>query len=157
MNIKNDEYILFCSTIKTYTDHALVQSMKKYLQHGSVSTYEHSLHVAKICYWIDKSIPLKLDERTLLTSAILHDFYLYDWHSESVNRINRLHGFRHPDVAAENAKKYFHITSKEENAIRSHMWPLTITKVPKSKEAWILCIADKYCAVQEILAGRSGR
>lgn len=154
MDIEKNEQILFYSIIKTYTDHALVQSMKRYLQHGSVSTYEHSLNVAKMCYLIDKKLSLKLDKKALLTSAILHDFYLYDWHNGSMNKI---HGFSHPDTAAKNAKKYFDITSKEENAIRSHMWPLTITKLPKSREAWILCFADKYCATQEILKGMLNR
>ena len=157
MDIKINEYLLFCSIIKPYTDHSLVQSMKKYLQHGSVSTYEHSLNVAKMCYWVDKRLPLNLDGRALLTSAILHDFYLYDWHNKSTNKVHGLHGFSHPGIAAENAKKYFKITPKEENAIRSHMWPLTITALPKSREAWILCFVDKYCAIQEILEMRSNR
>lgn len=154
MNFKDTDYSQFYLLTNTYTNHDLVQSMKKYSQHGKVSTYEHCLNVAKICYWIDKHFSLGLDEKTLLTSAVLHDFYLYDWHNKSINKTHSLHGFSHPDTAAENAKKYFDITPKEENAIRSHMWPLTITKFPKSREAYVLCLADKYCAVKETFKGK---
>ena len=38
-----------------------------------------------------------------------------------------------------------------ENIIESHMFPLTITKIPKSKEAFIVSLADKICAVKENL------
>ena len=31
------------------------------------------------------------------------------------------------------------------------MFPLTITKIPKSKEAFIVSIADKICAIKESL------
>ena len=41
--------------------------------------------------------------------------------------------------------------------ILSHMWPLNITKVPKSKEALILCVADKCIALKETLARRKER
>ena len=150
MKFNDEERSQFNSIIKPYIDNELVQSMKNYIQHGRVSTYAHSLNVARTCYSIDKRLSSKSDKVTLLTAAILHDFYLYDWHNKSIDKRKGLHGFTHPNVAAENAKKYFDITPKVENAIRSHMWPLTITKLPKSREAWILCIADTFCAIKEM-------
>ena len=36
-----------------------------------------------------------------------------------------------------------------ENIIGSHMWPLNIRNIPRSREAILVCIVDKICAVQE--------
>ena len=54
-----------------------------------------------------------------------------------------------------NAQRVFHITKKEQNIIASHMWPLTFRHVPTCREAFIVCLADKYCAVVESMFRRS--
>ena len=95
---------------------------------------------------------MKVDEKALLTGALLHDFYLYDWHKK--NDRHGLHGYTHPDTACKNARHYFHINKKEQDIIRTHMWPLTLTKVPKSREAMIVCLADKYVSTVETLTKR---
>ena len=41
------------------------------------------------------------------------------------------------------------LTKKEENIIHSHMRPLTLRAIPKSKEAFIICLVDKWCAIIE--------
>ena len=127
-----------------------VQEMKKYIQHGDVSTYEHCESVARLSLKINKALSLHADQRTLLTGAMLHDFYLYDWHTDSEG----LHGFYHPGIACKNAVEHFDIDSRVQNIIRSHMWPLTITCIPMSKEAWIVCMADKYISTKETLFNR---
>ena len=60
-----------------------------------------------------------------------------------------MHGFSHPGSACVNARNYFQITQKEQNIIQSHMWPLTFRHMPTCREAVIVCLADKYCAVVE--------
>mgnify|MGYP000786537243 FL=1 len=49
----------------------------------------------------------------------------------------------------------FGITKKEQSIISSHMWPLTFRHVPSCREAIIVCLADKYCAVVESMFKRS--
>ena len=129
-----------------------VREMKNYLQHGRITTYDHCFSVARRSYRINRSLHLHADEKVLLTSAMLHDFFLYDWHVGGGT--NRLHGYHHADTAMENARKYFDIGAKEQSAIWSHMWPLNITRVPKSREAWIICLADKLCSIEETVFKR---
>ena len=121
--------------------------MKNSIQHGTTTTYSHSLSVAKISYRINRKLHIGCDEKTLVTAAFLHDFFLYDWHNEK--ECPKKHGFVHPKIASDNAKMYFNINDKEQKIIESHMWPLTFRKPPSSREAVVLCFADKYCAVKE--------
>lgn len=138
--------------LKRFASHDKVQEMNNYVQHGRISTYDHCASVTRTSYWLSRRLHLHINEDALLTGAFLHDFYLYDWHHK--DKSHRLHGYRHPDTACKNAKKYFHISSREEEIIRSHMWPLTLTRVPRSREAMIVCIADKYVSAIETLACR---
>lgn len=147
MDFKKGEGEYFYSQIEKYTKSTVVGKMKGYCQHGKTSTFDHCLKVAKASFLINRRFALNSDEKSLLSAAILHDFYLYDWHEKSDDHI--FHGFSHPNTAAENAKKYFEINKVSEMAIKSHMWPLTLTKIPKTREGWILCFADKYCALKE--------
>ena len=48
-----------------------------------------------------------------------------------------------------NAEQEFDLNETERDIIRSHMWPLTLFHMPKSKEAALVCLADKICTLQE--------
>ena len=130
-----------------------VQEMKKYIQHGQVSTYEHCERVAAVSYQVDKKLHLNSDRKTLLKGAMLHDFYLYDWH-ERGDGSHRLHGFSHAERAEKNAEKYVGADPKVQEVIRTHMWPLNLTRIPRTREAWIVCAADKYVSFCETLVRR---
>ena len=130
-----------------------VQEMKEYVQHGRVSTLEHCVHVANLSYEIDKRLSLHSDLNVLLTGAMLHDFYLYDWHKKD-DGSHRLHGLHHAKTACANARKFFHIDDKTSQVIGCHMWPLNLVRLPHSKEAWIVCVADKCVSLHETLFQR---
>lgn len=127
-----------------------VQQMKQYVQHGDVSTYEHCLMVCLYAYMYAKRLKLKINIEALVKGALLHDFFLYDWHKGAFTR-DGLHGFSHPVTAERNARNTFPLTVKERGIIINHMWPLTLTRLPRSKEAWLVCWADKYCSLKETL------
>ncbi|MBR0163125.1 MAG: HD domain-containing protein [Lachnospiraceae bacterium] len=127
--------------------------MKAFIQHGSVTTYDHVLDVARLSYRINKAFRISARERELVRGALLHDYFLYDWHHWD----GPLHGPYHPKAALKNAKRDFDLTKREENIIRSHMWPLTPLHIPKTREAVIVCIADKICSARETLFARKKR
>ena len=81
------------------------QKMKDYIQHGTVTTYDHCMDVARTSFSINRKLHLHAPEKELVTAAFLHDYFLYDWHDHG----DRLHGYHHPDIAADNAARDFAI------------------------------------------------
>ena len=143
----------FIKDIYSVTDYYNIKKLlKDYKQHGDTSVWEHSRNVAYKFYVIARFLEdkyfIKFNYHRLIVGAYLHDFFLYDWHKKEV--WHKWHGFKHPHIAAENAKKMFDITDAEKHIIESHMWPLTLTKLPKSREALLVCIVDKIEAIKEI-------
>ena len=133
--------------------HAL--EMQQFIQHGTVTTYEHCLRVTRIAYWLNLHWHCHADEVSLVRGAFLHDFYLYDWHNCS--NITHWHGFKHPLIARYNADAVFQLNNKERNIIQTHMWPLTITQLPRCREACLVCLADKMSSSWETLMERRAK
>ena len=136
------------------------RSTRKNIQHGTVSVYEHSISVAVCSLKIMdglKSLGIRVRERELVRGALLHDYFLYDWHTrKSAKGLKDLHGFSHPEIALRNAGRDYRLTPCEREIIRKHMWPLTVVP-PMCREAWIVTAADKYCSLLETLRLRKGR
>ena len=60
-----------------------------YIQHGDITTYQHSLAVTYVSVYLALKYRAKVDMKSLVRGALLHDFFLYDWHEK-----NRFHSFR---------------------------------------------------------------
>ena len=125
-----------------------INVLKKCIQHGNVSVFEHSLKVAYLSLKISRMLKLNIDERSLVRGALLHDYFLYDWHVSDKN--NRLHAWKHANRAYENANKEFKLNSKEKDIILKHMFPINI-KPPKYKESVLVTISDKISATKETI------
>ena len=96
-----------------------INETKNYIQHGSISVYTHCVNVARMSVKIAKWLPIQVNMDALVIGALLHDYFLYDWHD---GEGRHLHG---------------------------------LTPVPPTcTEAWIVCIADKICAIEETLFNR---
>jgi len=121
--------------------------MKDFKQHGRVSTYQHCVRVAWRSFCLNLQFRIGGDESALVRGAFLHDFYLYDWHHPG----NKRHAVNHPRIAAQNAAQEFSLSSKELNIIAAHMWPLPPTRISRSREGWVVCLADKLCSLYETL------
>ena len=135
--------------------HHKVQEMKTFLQHGNVSVYDHVNDVAHTAYTLAHALKIKVDEKVLIEGALLHDFFGYDWHNDKVKRkLFDMHGFTHAKRAGERAVKHFNVDDRTRHVIESHMWPLTLKSLPKSREAILVCIADKIVSAKETLFKR---
>lgn len=137
------------------TDPRVLQ-MRRYVQHGSVSCLQHSIAVAKLSFLLCCRLGLHADLRSLVRGALLHDFFLYDWHEKSTERTG-LHGFTHPKAALRNAERMFPLNERERDIIKKHMWPLTLTECPRFRESAVVCVADKCCSLWETLFCRSSK
>ena len=126
--------------------------MKRCIQHGRISTYEHVIRVVRRSFYFNRRFHLGASDAELVRGAFLHDFYLYDWHKNSY--VGRLHGYHHPAIALKNAMERYELTETEQNIIASHMWPLTLFRIPRCREAVIVCFADKLCSIYEVFAQR---
>jgi uncharacterized protein len=142
---------LFDSLAREILENEVFAQSKNFIQHGSISVYEHSISVAKVSFTLGKFFRVA-DLRSLVRSALLHDFFLYDWHVPE--KMWSLHGWTHPVTAAKNARLHFNASEKEYSLIRSHMWPYTLLHPPHYTEGWIICLADKICSAAETLFRR---
>ena len=125
--------------------------MKNFTQHGSTTVFEHCVSVAKfsllMAYYLEKNLKIKVDRDSLVRAALLHDYFLYDWHDKTVPGHN-IHGFTHPRTACINADRDFGLNEVEKDIISKHMFPLTFMP-PRYRESVIVTLADKWCALCE--------
>ena len=125
------------------------QTMKHHRHHVKSNTFDHSVKVAYLCFRHHKRFHMKMDLEELIRGALLHDYYLYDWHDKAPS--HRFHGFTHPKRALSNAlRKYPNLTRTERDMIRRHMFPLTLIP-PKTKGGWLICLYDKIAAISDYL------
>lgn len=138
--------------LRLYADDILasdgMRREKGYIQHGDVSCYGHSVSVACESARIALRLRLGVDMSALIRGALLHDYFLYDWHDPQ--KCLKLHGFTHAGYALKNAEKDFELTEKERDIIAKHMFPLN-PRPPRYTESLIVTVADKICAAREVL------
>src|SRR5574344_2139341 len=88
--------------------------MRDYISHSNVSTYQHSYEVAKKSYEYVMRHKIKCNIPALIRGALLHDYFLYDWHN---NKRFTFHGFKHAKIAYLNASRDYTISKIEKNII----------------------------------------
>lgn len=118
-------------------------SLSKYVHHNWTNRLMHSINVSYLSWVLAKK--LGCDESVAAKAGLLHDFCPYDF--KKTTPTGESQAYYHPKAAAQNSVQKFDITQREWDAIVSHMFPLG--PIPRNKEAWIITIADKICAVME--------
>lgn len=145
---KADEAYMAC--VRDIMEHPVFLSMDGYYQHGRTTCREHCIRVSYLSYRLCRKYGW--DYRSVARAALLHDLFLYDWHTHARETGDHFHGFTHPRVAMKNAERYFQATEKERNMILCHMWPLTLIP-PRYKEGYAIVWADKFCSLAEVGSG----
>ena len=120
--------------------------MAEYCQHGDTSCLRHCVAVAYYSLALADLLRLPCDRESLIRGALLHDYFLYDWHEKDPS--HSLHGFRHPKIALRNAMADYQLNRRERNIILRHMFPL-VPIPPTCREGFLVCLADKACSLRE--------
>lgn len=137
---------LFFEIVQEILKEPRYRKTKQFIQHGGTSVYRHSLAVAYFSCYLAEILHLRVRKRELVRGALLHDYFLYDWHEKSSD--HRLHGFTHPARALRNAAEDYKLTPVEMDIIQKHMFPLTVVP-PMHRESYLVCLADKICSTYE--------
>jgi len=137
----------FYGEIKDIAQHPVVLRMKLYPHHGSTNCYQHCMNVAYYNYRLCRFF--HLDARSAARAGMLHDLFLYDWHTHAKRTGDHFHGMTHPKRAYKNARKLIELNPTEKDIILHHMWPVTLFSLPRTKEGWITTLTDKYCGACE--------
>ena len=133
----------YMSIVNNILDNEEFMKIKK-IEHHGISRYDHSLKVSYYSYKIAKI--LHLDYEQTAVGGLLHDFFLSPENRTQKERMKSV--FTHPKQAVEMARTQFELTKKEEDMIRSHMFPINLS-VPKYAESWIVSMVDKCVATNE--------
>ncbi|NMN01713.1 phosphohydrolase [Bifidobacterium sp. DSM 109963] len=133
-------------------EHEHMQIERGCYQHGNVTTYAHSIRVACLAVWMADRARLwrRVDLKSLIRAALLHDYFLYDWHDWD-DGTHRWHGFTHGGAALANAHSDFELNEIERDSIARHMFPLT-PMPPRYIEGYLVTLADKLSATKETLS-----
>lgn len=143
------EQDIFRGHLESVSRKTALVDMENFIQHGNTSCFLHSVAVAFYCYALAKRFKIKCNEKSLICGALLHDYFLYDWHVKK-DKPGRFHGFTHPKTAWVNAARDFGVDKIEADIIKKHMFPLT-PDPPRYRESLLVCLMDKACSLREIL------
>ncbi len=133
---------------RTVRESSLLQ-MEDYTQHGNTSTLLHCIAVSYFSCILAERLRISCHRRELARGALLHDYFLYDWHEKDAG--HRWHGFTHARRALLNARRDFELSEREQDIIENHMFPLNI-RLPRYRESVLVCLVDKGCSTYEVFS-----
>lgn len=136
----DEEYLSLVNHILTHKEFNKI----KEIEHHGVSRYSHSLKVSYYSYKIAKI--LHLDYEVVARGGLLHDFFFSKQDRTEKERF--ISTFVHPKIAARNAEEIFGVSEKEQDIIRTHMFPINLA-LPKYFESWIVNLVDKSIGMTE--------
>ena len=141
----NIEYLYLVKDILENKDFSKLNNSN----HHGISRLEHSMRVSYFSYKISKFLKLNYVDAT--RGGLLHDFYFDKENKNFTETVKE--AFVHPDKAVIEASNHFVINDKQEDIIKSHMFPYCLYKmtVPKYAESWVVSLVDKSVATYEFV------
>ena len=140
---RDPEYL---ALVQDILEHPLVRSMEAYTQHGETSCLRHSINVSYLSYLYCRDHGWQA--RAAARAGLLHDMFLSDRETTGIGLWKHLR--IHPQMALKNAMEYG-LSPLEKDIILKHMWPVTMSKLPRYRESLVVNLADKICTVCEVL------
>ncbi len=125
--------------------------------HKRSSVAKHTINVTSaslhMCYVLEK-LRISVSVKDVVIGSLCHDLGILNRDTKYAN--NRSCYIQHPNDSMRVAQHLVpDINDKSLRIIRNHMWPITITKVPRSKEEIIVSLADKYAAMKDIFISKT--
>lgn len=118
MELTSEDIEILVGTANALLRSPEVRRMNGFLQHGRTSCLQHSLAVAYVSLCLRRLLHMRADRHSLVRGALLHDFFLYDWHEKHAG--HNLHGWTHPATALRNARAAF---CAERGGAEHHLQP----------------------------------
>src|ERR1035437_306687 len=106
-----NSYLQFNEIIRDLLQYKIVNDMNEFMQHGTMTCLDHCINVSYNSYRLCSF--LKLDFKSASRGALLHDLFLYDWHTTKLPK--GLHAFRHPHIALKKDRKSTRLNSSHAN------------------------------------------
>lgn len=151
MTLTAEELAFFNHLLREVANRTDLLQTDRFIQHGDTSTLWHSIAVAYYSLWLARRLRLACRWKSLVSGALLHDYFLYDWHIPAPD--HRFHGFTHPRAALRNAQRDWQLDAVQQNIIIRHMFPLTPVP-PLCREGLLVCLVDKGCSLAETFRRR---
>ena len=152
IDLTDKELSTYYYLVADLLENETVLKMKEFTHHGDTTCFQHCLNVSYYNYKICRFF--SLNERAGARAGLLHDLFLYDWHTYKPEKGERLHGFTHAGTALKNVREHFYVSDLEADIIEKHMFPLNITALPKYRETLVIVLVDKYCGLLETVIPR---
>lgn len=140
-NINNDQD--YTNIVGSILENKEFNKIKE-IEHHGVSRFDHSVKVSYYSYKVAKA--LKLDYADVARAGLLHDFFLSDDERTAKDRF--LSTFVHPKKAVKKAESIFGLNEKEEDIIKTHMFPVNMS-IPRYAESWVVNVVDKVVGTCE--------
>ncbi len=137
---------------KDILENTKFREAQKQIHHDKTTVGAHSMEVACTALAISrllKRVRINTNEEQMTRAALCHDLGILGRYDKYSNNI--VCCFRHPKDSVKAAENLLgNLTDIEKDVIAHHMWPVTIVP-PRHREAYIVTLADKICAIREIV------